>query len=392
MGTVPASVPLSTLFRRRSSRTRSSSTTRPSTACPHRTTRRTIRDAGRGGPWLVSFVLWANVLQYVDDDGRHRGGRCGRGPAPTNSSSAACAAGGTHASRRRRASHCGSRPRTTPRCAPAEPAAGTGGLVAAARRHRRSLAAASGPAGRRPAGAGPQGRLRRAPHRSAGLPPGDPSHPERQGRTTPRRRDVADCVQAHPAPSERVPVAAPQRGPARLHGRLRSGGPDLAAHQRQHPARARPARGHAWRPAPADRRVQGGQRHVHRMAGTPRLRRVEPDTTARRGKVIRLTAKGREGAAEVPRLLARHRGVAGAPVRRAPPSTTSGPRSSTSSATGRSPRPPWPPGLVPYPDNWRAAVRRARDAPAPPDGAAPRRLPRRQLRRPGRAPRRMWQA
>ena len=44
---------------------------------------------------------------------------------------------------------------------------------------------APGRARLRPAGPGPQGRLRRSLHRSAGLPPGDPSHPGRQGRRAP---------------------------------------------------------------------------------------------------------------------------------------------------------------------------------------------------------------
>ena len=34
----------------------------------HRTTRHEGADAGRTGPWLVSFALWANVLQYLDAD------------------------------------------------------------------------------------------------------------------------------------------------------------------------------------------------------------------------------------------------------------------------------------------------------------------------------------
>jgi DNA-binding MarR family transcriptional regulator len=36
---------------------------------PHRTTRDDEPDAGPGGPWLVSFALWANVLQYVGGEG-----------------------------------------------------------------------------------------------------------------------------------------------------------------------------------------------------------------------------------------------------------------------------------------------------------------------------------
>ena len=36
---------------------------------PHRTTQHDDPDVEPSGPWLVSFVLWANVLQYVDEDG-----------------------------------------------------------------------------------------------------------------------------------------------------------------------------------------------------------------------------------------------------------------------------------------------------------------------------------
>jgi DNA-binding MarR family transcriptional regulator len=36
---------------------------------PHRTTRHDDPDAAPSGPWLVSFGLWANVLQYIDRDG-----------------------------------------------------------------------------------------------------------------------------------------------------------------------------------------------------------------------------------------------------------------------------------------------------------------------------------
>jgi len=35
---------------------------------PHRTTREDDADARRGAPWLVSFTLWANVLQYLDSE------------------------------------------------------------------------------------------------------------------------------------------------------------------------------------------------------------------------------------------------------------------------------------------------------------------------------------
>ena len=36
---------------------------------PHRTTRHSDPNTDPKGPWLVSFALWANVLQYVDGDG-----------------------------------------------------------------------------------------------------------------------------------------------------------------------------------------------------------------------------------------------------------------------------------------------------------------------------------
>jgi DNA-binding MarR family transcriptional regulator len=35
---------------------------------PHRTTVQRDREAAQGGPWLVSFALWANVLQYIDHE------------------------------------------------------------------------------------------------------------------------------------------------------------------------------------------------------------------------------------------------------------------------------------------------------------------------------------
>jgi DNA-binding MarR family transcriptional regulator len=36
---------------------------------PHRTTRHGTSDERRRTPWLVSLVMWANAMQYVDDDG-----------------------------------------------------------------------------------------------------------------------------------------------------------------------------------------------------------------------------------------------------------------------------------------------------------------------------------
>jgi hypothetical protein len=35
---------------------------------PHRTTEQGSGDTPRGAPWLVSFALWANVLQYLEGE------------------------------------------------------------------------------------------------------------------------------------------------------------------------------------------------------------------------------------------------------------------------------------------------------------------------------------
>src|ERR1700722_4274863 len=68
MAPVSASVPLSTLL----SQALVAYTIEPDNEAeprlPHRTNRQHDPDAGRGGPWLVSFALYANVLQYADAD------------------------------------------------------------------------------------------------------------------------------------------------------------------------------------------------------------------------------------------------------------------------------------------------------------------------------------
>jgi hypothetical protein len=45
---------------------------------PHRTTRGHDPEARHDGPWLVSYSLWANVLQYVDAGGITVAELCGR--------------------------------------------------------------------------------------------------------------------------------------------------------------------------------------------------------------------------------------------------------------------------------------------------------------------------
>ena len=251
---------------------------------PHRTTRQGDPGTGRAGPWLVSFALWANVLQYLDDEGttvaelraRARTGQLLLGglrrwgyvtlTPPAGQPLRNPPQDGSH------------------RATPESRAAGAGGVGRTARRHRRPLARAPGPAGRRAAGAGPAGRVRPPTRRTAGLSPRRPSDPGRQAGGAPSTWRARPSVRG--VIFDRLPVTAPQRRAVRLHGRGRVDGTDLPAHQRQHLARARPL-GHAGeRPAAAHRGVAGGQCHVHRLAGTPRLRRhrTGPDGTPGQGR------------------------------------------------------------------------------------------------------------
>jgi len=69
MGSVPASFPLPTLLSQALVAHTIELDNEAEHRLPHRTTRQQDPDAGRGGgPWLVSFALWANVLQYLDAD------------------------------------------------------------------------------------------------------------------------------------------------------------------------------------------------------------------------------------------------------------------------------------------------------------------------------------
>ena len=90
---------------------------------------------------------------------------------------------------------------------------------------------------------------------------------------------------------------------------------------------------------------------------------TEPDATARRGKVVRLTAKGEKAQQKYQRLLGATEETWRRQIQRPAPSTGSGPHSRTSSATGRTPRLPWQPASSPTPDNWRARVRRPETLP-----------------------------
>ena len=68
MGPVPPALPLPTLLSQALVAHTIELDNEAEHRLPHRTTRPDDRDAPRGAPWLVSFALWANVLQYIDGD------------------------------------------------------------------------------------------------------------------------------------------------------------------------------------------------------------------------------------------------------------------------------------------------------------------------------------
>jgi DNA-binding MarR family transcriptional regulator len=68
MGKVPASFPLPTLLSQALVAHTIELDNEAEHRLAHRTTRHEGAGAGRSGPWLVSFALWANVLQYLDGD------------------------------------------------------------------------------------------------------------------------------------------------------------------------------------------------------------------------------------------------------------------------------------------------------------------------------------
>ncbi len=89
----------------------------------HRTTRHDDPDTEPSGPWLVSFALWANVLQYVERDGTTVA-ICAPGPVPISCSWVACAAGAMSRSPHPMVARCGTHRRTGRWCGPGRPAAG----------------------------------------------------------------------------------------------------------------------------------------------------------------------------------------------------------------------------------------------------------------------------
>ena len=358
--------------------TRSSSTTKRSTGCPTGPPGRDEPSARRGAPWLVSFALWANVLQYLDDDAvtvaelraRARTNQASPGrPAPLGLRHAHAAGGQTL----RNPPQDGAMVRTT-----AGRPTGAGRLVP--RSQPSSTTVGGCASGRRPsiAWSSPPGGLRRAAHRSAGLPPRDPPDPERQGGAGP--------VNAA-SPAMPLPLLPPTAPLSPLLAGSWSPSPSTSSRVRGSRCPSAPTpcacstAGDTHRgPAPADRRVAGGQRDVRGLAGTTRLRREGAGPDGTRGKVLRLTPKGQKAQQKYRRLL----GATEESWR-----TTYGAATSTTSRAaleharrGRDFRllaPGARPGALPRQLAGRAPTT-PRDAAALSDGAAPRRLPRWQLR------------
>ena len=117
------------------------------------------------------------------------------------------------------------------------------------------------------------------------------------------------------------------------------------------------------------------------IAGQQGLAAVEPDPAATRGKVVRLTPGGRQAQDSCRRLLAAiedgWRGALrpGRHPRPAPGARSPGGRAGRAALTVVA-------GAATLPRRVAGVGPRATDAAAPPHGAAPRRLPRRQLNRP----------
>ena len=237
---------------------------------PHRTTRHDDPGARHDAPWLVSFVLWANVLQYLDEDpvtvselrararttrlllgGLRRWGYVTLTPPP--------------------ARRCRTRPRTVPWSAP------RGGAVGR-RRSVRALPPLIDDRWRMRFGAGAIDHLERALRAVFDELTIDPPaylpvvHPAQNGKAEPALPEPP--ARALPASTDGAglsPLLAGVLLAFTLDFERESRG--LPPDQCQHAARAGPDRRTRPRPAAADGRVEGGQRDVCGLAGTARLRR-----------------------------------------------------------------------------------------------------------------------
>ena len=219
--------------------------------------------------------------------------------------------------------------------------------------------------------------LRRAEYRPPGLPARRLSDAERQGGSGAR---LAGSSRRGCAARRRRPLAAPLRSPPGIHARLR-GGVD-ASRCRSAPTRCacsvRP--GTRVRDLPA---LTGVSREANAMCAGWLERHgcvvTEPDPTATRGKVLRLTEKGQRAQQKSRRILGTTE-VSWRSTLRAAAVDDLRPHSSRSSGDGSLASSPLGQGLDALPGQLaRRCPATTDDAAALPHGAAPRRLSRRQL-------------
>jgi DNA-binding MarR family transcriptional regulator len=352
---MPASVPLPTLLSQALVAHTIEIDNEAEHRLPHRTTRQGEVGTGGGAPWLVSFALWANVLQHLDGDGTtvaelHARARTGllllSGLRRWGYVTITAPAG----------QPLRNPPQDMAVVRPRDAALRAGPIwaelpgIVDERWHERL-------------GAPAVGRLERALCLVFDRLPIEPPaylpvvHPTQGGKVeAPRRRN--DPVDAS-APSKAITTLSPL-----LSGVLQAFTVDaestarLAMSISANTLRVLDRTGSRVGELP---RLTGVSREANAMCIGWLERRgcaiAEPDPTARRGKVIRLTPKGETAQRNADRRLfdveeswRTRYGTAGVDDLRAALDDVVGDGTFISS--------PLAPGLVPYPDNWRARVRR----------------------------------
>ncbi len=324
----------------------------------HRTTRRDDRDAARAGPWLVSFALWANVLQYID------GGPVTVADLRTRARTDHLLLGGLR--------RWGYVTLTPPAGQPLRNPPQVGATVRTRQAGRRAgevwsqLPTVIDDRWRARLGATALHRLERALRVVFdGLSIDPPAylpvtHPTQNGKVErpPRRGPGADAAALLPADAALSPL---------LSGVLVAFTVDFESDARialpisANTLRVLDASGTRMRDLP---RLTGVSREANAMCAGWLERRgcvvTEPDSTAARGKVLRLTAKGQRAQQNYGRLLG---ATENAWRTRHGAATIDDLRSALEHVVGDGTlaSSPLAPGLVPYPDNWRAAVRRPRE-------------------------------
>jgi DNA-binding MarR family transcriptional regulator len=322
---------------------------------PHRTTRPDNRDAPRGAPWLVSFALWANVLQYIDGD------TVTVAELRTRARTDQLLLGGLR--------RWGYVTLTPPAGRPLRSPPQDGATVRTRQASRRAqevwsqLPAVIDARWRARLGATAVDRVERALRVVFdGLAIDPPAylpvtHPTQNGKVErPRQRSVAgDAAALLPPNGTLSPL---------LSGVLVAFTVDFESHARI----ALPISANTLRVLdPSGTRIgdlprlTGVSREANAMCAGWLERRgcavTEPDSTAPRGKVLRLTAKGQKAQRN-------HQNLLGATEESWRRRYGGGAIDDLSSALehvvgdGTFASSPLAPGLVPYPDNWRAALRR----------------------------------